>query len=74
MDTSPDPVDSLDLVGPAELAALLKVTRNTVRRMVLAGTLPPPRLLGGRRPRWRRVELESWWTSQPRAGAGRRAS
>jgi len=67
------PIDPLELVGPAELGALIKVSKNTISRMVACGELPPPRLLAGRRPRWRRAELEHWWQEQPRAAAGTRS-
>jgi excisionase family DNA binding protein len=64
-----DSDDDLALVGPEQLAGLLSVSRSTMSRMIRAGELPPPRLLAGRRPRWRRTELERWWQQQPRATA-----
>lgn len=60
-----DDKDDLALVGPGELAELLGVSRSTVDRLRRSGELPAPRLMAGRLPRWRRVELVRWWREQP---------
>ena len=49
-----------ELMTRPELADLLRVDARTLRRMVLAGEVPPPISIGDRTDRWRRSTLESF--------------
>ena len=47
------------LFGPAEIARMLRISRNAFYKMLNAGTLPAPDVrLGPRTPRWRRETVE----------------
>ena len=45
---------------PAEVAALIAVSRATFDRLVAGGKFPPPSLRIGRHPRWQRSLVERW--------------
>lgn len=48
--------DSLELLSPSQVAAVLLTTERTVYRLVKAGALPPP-IKFGRASRWRRSSI-----------------
>jgi predicted DNA-binding transcriptional regulator AlpA len=48
------------LLDPPALAALLKIDERTLRRLRAAGEIPEPIMLGRRKPRWRRHEIDAW--------------
>jgi predicted DNA-binding transcriptional regulator AlpA len=48
------------LLDPPALAALLKIDVRTLRRLRSAGEIPPPIMLGRRRPRWRKHVIDAW--------------
>ena len=48
------------LLTGEQLSRLLNIDRRTLRRMVLAGTIPAPLELGERTQRWRRETIEEW--------------
>lgn len=53
------PAEPAILIDTAALAALLGTTDRNLRRLMAAGRLPAP-VLVGRRKRWRRKEVEAW--------------
>jgi excisionase family DNA binding protein len=55
--------DSLQLVTPAELAALLRLSTRKIRAMKSAGQLPTAKKFG-RSVRWRRSDLEKWMSAK----------
>jgi excisionase family DNA binding protein len=48
------------LLTKAEVAALLRVSRATMDRMIRDGTAPPAIRLPSGRLRWRRTDVEAW--------------
>ena len=50
----------LDIVGPSEIAAMLRVTRVTVSRWQREGVLPPPEAKLNRGPVWQRASIVLW--------------
>jgi excisionase family DNA binding protein len=54
--TSPEQL----LVGPADAARLLGISRSQLYKMLSAGRLPGPVRLGLAAPRWRVDELRQW--------------
>lgn len=52
-------IDPLQMLTPAEVAKLLRLSPRKVRAMKSAGQLPRP-LRFGRSVRWRRADLEKW--------------
>lgn len=48
------------LLTAAQVADLLQVDRRTLRRMVRAGAVPAPIILGEHTQRWRRRSIERW--------------
>jgi excisionase family DNA binding protein len=51
------------LIGPAEFAQLLGVDVRTLRRLTLAGDLPPGIRVGPKLLRWRRDVVDRWLES-----------
>ena len=51
-------VDDNELVGPGEVAVMLRCNARTLRRWRHEGRLPSPILIG-RTPRWRRGEIQA---------------
>lgn len=49
-----------ELLTASDLAALLRVHRQTICHMHLAGELPTPRVIR-RQQRWGREEIRQWW-------------
>jgi excisionase family DNA binding protein len=52
--------DGDGLLTAGEVVDLLRIDRRTLRRMVLAGEVPPPITIGTRTVRWRRRTFEKW--------------
>lgn len=52
--------DGLDVLGLAEIAALLGVQRGTVDRWRVRGNLPEPDGTVGGRPAWRTATITAW--------------
>lgn len=50
----------LDIVGPSEIAAMLRVHPVTVDRWRRDGVLPPPEAQLNRGPVWRRIVISEW--------------
>ena len=50
--------DAIQLLSPAQVAAVVRTTERTVYRLVRAGVLPPP-IKFGRASRWRRTAIEA---------------
>ncbi len=50
----------LDIVGPGEIAAMLRVTGVTVSRWQREGVLPPPEAELRRGPVWQRASIVLW--------------
>ena len=50
----------LDIVGPAEIAAMLRVHKVTVDRWRRDGVMPPPDAYLRRGPVWQRAEIVLW--------------
>ena len=50
----------LDIVGPAEIAAMLRVHKVTVDRWRRDGVMPPPEAHLRRGPVWRRATITEW--------------
>ena len=50
----------LDIVGPSEIAVMLRVTRVTVSRWQREGVLPPPEAELNRGPVWQRASIVLW--------------
>jgi predicted DNA-binding transcriptional regulator AlpA len=48
------------LLDPPALAALLNIDERTLRRRRNEGAIPEPIMLGRRKPRWRRHEIDAW--------------
>ena len=70
----PEPCQSSvnPLLDQHDLAAYLRVTERTLRRMRHDGRVPEP-MQFGTQPRWRRVDIEDWLASEahPRRQPGR---
>ncbi len=50
----------LDIVGPSEIATMMRVTRVTVDRWRRDGVMPPPEANLNRGPVWRRATITEW--------------
>jgi len=50
----------LDIVGPGEVASMLRVHPVTVSRWQRDGVLPPPEAELNRGPVWRRTTITEW--------------
>ena len=50
----------LDIVGPSEIAVMLRVHRVTVDRWRRDGVLPPPEAELNRGPVWQRASIVLW--------------
>ena len=50
----------LDIVGPSEIAVMLRVTRVTVSRWQREGVLPPAEAELNRGPVWQRASIVLW--------------
>ena len=50
----------LDIVGPSEVASMLRVHPVTVSRWQRDGVLPPPEAELNRGPVWRRATIVLW--------------
>src|SRR4051794_7908400 len=48
------------LLDPPALAALLQIDVRTLGRRRNDGTVPEPIMLGTRKPRWRRHDIDAW--------------
>ncbi len=48
------------LIDAKAFAAILGTNRRTLRRLVLEQAVPAPMRIGGRIPRWRRIDVERW--------------
>jgi predicted DNA-binding transcriptional regulator AlpA len=48
------------LLTMSDLGRILAVERRTIDRLRSAGKLPPPDLILGRMPRWRRSTIDGW--------------
>ena len=51
---------SLDILGPAEVAGLLRVQPKTVSTWAARGILPPADLVLARVKIWKRSTIEAW--------------
>jgi predicted DNA-binding transcriptional regulator AlpA len=48
------------LLDPPALAALLKIDERTLRRLRAGHEIPEPVMLGVRKPRWRKHDIDAW--------------
>lgn len=48
------------LLTARQLAALLQIDARTLRQLRHEGAVPPPIMVGGRSPRWKRATIEEW--------------
>jgi len=55
------------IVRPKDLVQQTGLSRSTLRRMELAGTLPPRVKLGGYCVGWHSTDVDAWLNSLPRA-------
>jgi predicted DNA-binding transcriptional regulator AlpA len=55
------------LLDPPALAALLKIDVRTLRRLRAGHEIPEPIMLGRRKPRWRRHEIDAWLAERSEA-------
>lgn len=62
---------SAALLAPATVGALLGVGGDTIRRMVKAGTFPPPLALSATTHRWPASVVHAWLEQQAAKGAAR---
>jgi len=57
-------IDVKELVGRQEIAAMLGVEVDTVKRWRLRGLMPEPLVVVSDMPMWRRRDIERWYASR----------
>lgn len=55
------------ILRPKDLVQQLRLSRSTLRRMEIAGTLPPRIKLGAHCVGWHSTDVEAWLDSLPLA-------
>ncbi len=50
----------LDIVGPSEIAAMLRVHKQQITTWQRNGVMPPPEAMLRRGPVWRRATITEW--------------
>jgi len=54
------------LLTPADLCKILRITRTTLWRWRVKGEFPDALLMPGHQPRWTPGAIEAWLAKQPR--------
>jgi predicted DNA-binding transcriptional regulator AlpA len=65
--TASPPASSLEpLLSQRDICHTFNISQRTLDRLRAGGKLPPPDLVLGRLPRWRRATIERWIAEQAR--------
>ena len=57
-------------LNKSEVLRILKMSRETLRKLILAGEFPQPIRFGAKSHRWPRSEVAEWMRSRPRENGG----
>ena len=71
---TPNVVDNEVYLTKTEVLQTIKVSRESLRKLILAGEFPQPIRFGAKSHRWSRSEIADWMRSRPREIGGQKWS